>query len=60
MLAGVPAAAVGAALTALFGEPRLRVLLLLPVVPIYAVLFWFLRKRFVQARQARIARPPAP
>ncbi len=60
MLAGVPAAALGAGLVAVFGEPQLRVLLLLPVVPVYVVLFWFLRKRFVRARQARMARPPAP
>jgi hypothetical protein len=29
-------------------------------VPVYAFLFWQLRKRFMVARQARLARPPAP
>ena len=28
------------------------------IVPVFAVLFWFLRKRFLIARQARVARPP--
>jgi len=40
--------------------PRERGLLLLAVVPVYAILFWLLRKRFLTARQARLARPPAP
>jgi hypothetical protein len=30
------------------------------VVPIYAVAFLLLRRRFLAARQLRIARPPAP
>ncbi len=58
LLAGIPAVGAEAAVVALVGEPRERVLLLLVVVPIYAVLFWLLRKRFQIARQARLARPP--
>ncbi len=60
LLAGLPAVAVETGLVLAFGEPSVRVLLLVAVVPVYAVLFWVLRKRFAAARQARVARPPAP
>jgi hypothetical protein len=58
LLAGIPAVAVEAAIVLLIGEPRQRPLLLVPVVPVFLVIFWLLRRRFVSARQARIARPP--
>jgi hypothetical protein len=60
LLAAIPAVAVEAAIVVVFGEPRQRVLLLLAVVPVFGVLFWVLRRRFAVARQARVARPPAP
>jgi hypothetical protein len=60
LLAAIPAVGTEAAVVALVGEPRYRLLLLLVVVPIYAGLFWLLRRRFLVARQARLARPPAP
>jgi hypothetical protein len=60
LLAAIPAVGVELGLVALIGEPRQRALLLLAVVPVYAILCWLLRKRFLSARQARIARPPAP
>jgi hypothetical protein len=60
LLAALPAVALEAALVAAFGEPKQRALLLLAVVPVFAVLFWLLRRRFLAARQARVARPPAP
>jgi len=60
LLAGIPAVGVELALVAAVGVPRERGLLLLAVVPVYAILFWLLRKRFLTARQARLARPPAP
>ncbi len=60
LLAALPAVGVEVALVTLVGTPSSRLLLLLVVVPVYAVLFWFLRKRFQAARQARVARPPAP
>jgi hypothetical protein len=60
LLAAIPAVGAGFAVTAAFGTPRQRALVLLAVVPVYAVLFWWLRRRFTVARQARIARPPAP
>jgi hypothetical protein len=59
MLAAIPAVAAEVGLVALVGEPRNRLVLLVVVVPVYAGLFWLLRKRFQIARQARLARPPA-
>lgn len=60
LLAALPAVAVMAALVAGFGAPRQRLLLLVVVVPIFALLFWLLRRKFLAARQARVARPPTP
>ena len=59
LLAGVPAVAAGVAMIALFGGSLKRGQLLIVVVPVFAVLFWLLRKRFRTARQARIVKPPA-
>jgi hypothetical protein len=60
LLAAIPAIAVEVGIVAAFGEPRQRGLLLVAVVPVFGVLFWLLRRKFASARQARIARPPAP
>jgi hypothetical protein len=60
MLAAVPAVAIGIAMISLFGGSLQRGPLLLVVVPVYAGLFWLLRKRFRTARQARVVKPPAP
>jgi hypothetical protein len=60
LLAAMPAVGVEVGLVAAFGEPRQRGLLLLAVVPVYALGFWLLRRRFQTARQARMARRPAP
>lgn len=60
MLAAMPAILIGVALIALVGSSLDRSVLLAVVIPVFAVCFWFLRKRFRVARQARIARPPAP
>jgi hypothetical protein len=60
LLAAIPAVGFEVGLVAAIGTPRQRALLLLAVVPVYAGLFWFLRKRFQVARQARIARPSGP
>jgi hypothetical protein len=56
LLAGIPAVATEAGLVAIFGEPRQRGVLLVVVVPVFAILFWLLRGRFIVARQARVAR----
>jgi hypothetical protein len=58
LLAAVVVVALESAVVALVGVPRQRFVLLLVMVPAWAVLFWLLRKRFAVARQARVARGP--
>jgi hypothetical protein len=60
LLALVPAVAIVAAAVSIFGAPQQRSLVLLFVAPVFLALFWLLRRRFMIARQARVARPPAP
>ncbi|HEX4011232.1 MAG TPA: hypothetical protein VHX62_14530 [Solirubrobacteraceae bacterium] len=60
LLAAVPAVALEAGLVLAFGEPKQRAVLLVVVVPVFGALFWLLRRKFMAARQARVARPPAP
>jgi len=60
LLAAIPAVGIGIALIALDSASLTRAVLLPVVVAVFAVLFWLLRNRFRVARQARIARPPAP
>jgi hypothetical protein len=60
LLAAVPALAIETATVAAFGAPSQRFLLLVVAVPVYGILFWVLRRKFIAARQARVARPPAP
>lgn len=65
LLAAVPAVALESVIVLVFGAPRQRALLILFVLPVFAVLFWLLRRRFATARQARVAaaargRPPRP
>jgi hypothetical protein len=59
LLAAFPALVIEAALVVGL-HPRQPVLVLPAVIPIYAVAFWLLRRRFLAARQLRLARPPAP
>jgi hypothetical protein len=60
LLAAIPAVGLGVAMIGLIGGSLTRGPLLLAVVPVFIVCFWLLRKRFRLARQARIAKPPAP
>jgi hypothetical protein len=60
LLAAFPAIGVEVAVARLAGEPSRRGELVLVVIPVFAACFWLLRKRFLAARQARLARPPAP
>jgi hypothetical protein len=67
LLAAIPAVTLGIGLVAIIGHGSVRRglegtnrALLLVIVPVFAVLFWLLRKCFGTARQARVARPPAP
>ena len=57
LLAAIPAVAVEFLIALTVGTPTVRALLLVPVAAVFAVCAWFLRKRFLIARQARIARP---
>jgi hypothetical protein len=60
LLAALPAVAVSIGLISVVGTRRDRAPLLIVVaVPIFSLLFWILRKRFLIARQARVARPPS-
>jgi hypothetical protein len=59
MLAAFPAVLVEGALVLLI-RPRHPLLVLPAVVPVYALAFWLLRRRFLAARQLRLARPPVP
>jgi hypothetical protein len=55
LLAAIPSVAIEVGIVLAF-KPRQRAFLVLVVVPIFAGLFWWLRKRFLTARQARVAR----
>lgn len=59
LLAGLPAVVVEILIVVAFGQPKNRPLLLLPVIPVFAICFWLLRRQFATARHARVARPPA-
>jgi hypothetical protein len=60
LLAGIPAIAVGIGLVLVTGEHSGDAPLLFVAVPVFALLFFPLRKRFAIARQARVVRPAAP
>jgi hypothetical protein len=60
LLAAFPAIGAELAVVRFAGEPSKRSELVLVIVPVFAVCFWLLRRRFLAARQARLARPPAP
>jgi hypothetical protein len=56
LLAAIPAIGLEAALTTLVGDSTGKRLLLVIIVPVFALLFWLLHRRFRIARQARVAR----
>jgi type IV secretory pathway TrbD component len=56
MLAAIPAVGVEAAVAVLAGHSPGRGPLLAIVVPVFGAFFWFFRRRFAIARQARVAR----
>jgi hypothetical protein len=60
LLAAIPAVGLEVGLAPILGGPGTRGWLLPAVVPVFAICFGLLRRRFLAARQARIARPPAP
>jgi hypothetical protein len=55
LLAAIPSVAIEVGIVLAF-KPSQRALLVLIVVPVFGGLFWWLRKRFLIARQARVAR----
>ena len=59
LLAAIPSVALEAGVVLAF-KPSQRAILVLAVVPVFAGLFWWLRRRFLSARQARVARLHAP
>lgn len=56
LLAAVPAVAVEGGLVIAFGQPNNHALILVPVIPVFLIAFWLLRRRFLGARQRRMAR----
>jgi hypothetical protein len=56
LLAALPAVLIEVGVVAIVGEPKQRAFLLVVVVPVFSVLFWLLRRQFIIARQARVAR----
>jgi len=60
LLAAIPAVILETALVLAFGEPSNRLLLIVPMVPVFSAAFWWLRRRFETARHARVTKPSAP
>jgi hypothetical protein len=59
LLAGIPAVVAEFVIVLTVGPPAIRVLLLVPVAAVFGACAWLLRRRFLVARQARLAKPPA-
>jgi hypothetical protein len=57
LLAAIPAVVAEFVIVLTVGTPAIRVLLLVPVAAVFGACAWFLRRRFLVARQARLARP---
>lgn len=57
LLAAIPAVVAEFVIVLTVGAAVVRVLLLVPVATVFGVCAWFLRRRFLLARQARLARP---
>jgi hypothetical protein len=60
LLAAIPAIATELGVVALLGDPSQRGLLLLAIIPVYALCFFTLRRQFAFARRARVARSARP
>ncbi len=54
LLAFLPAVIVEALYALVIGAPRQRVLLLAPVIPVFLLCYWLLRRHFRVARHARV------
>lgn len=59
LLAAIPALIVEVIFARFVGTPSPRILLLAPVVPVFGLCFWLLRRRFQAARHERVfGQPP--
>jgi hypothetical protein len=56
LLAAIPAVGVEVGTVSVFGDPHNRGILLIIIVPVFALLFWGLRHRFQIARHTRVMR----
>ena len=59
LLAAFPAVIVEVILALTVGVPTRRILLLAPVIPVFAFSAWLLQRSFASARHARVTRPPS-
>jgi hypothetical protein len=59
LLAAVPAVIAEVLFVAFLGVPQVRILLFAPVLPVFGLSFWLLRRAFAVARHARVTRPSA-
>jgi hypothetical protein len=59
LLAAVPSLIIETLIVSFIGVPSVPLLLFLPVIPVFALSFYLLRRAFQSARQMRLARPPA-
>ena len=55
LLAAIPAVVAEFLIVLTVGTPAVRVVLLVPVAAVFGACAWFLRRRFLVARQARLA-----
>ena len=56
LLAAFPAVIVEVVVSLAVGVPKQRALVLVPIIPIFALAFWLLRRSFAQARHNRVTR----
>ena len=56
LLAFMPAVIVEAIYALVIGAPRQRILLLAPVIPVFGICYWLLRRHFRVARHARLVK----
>jgi hypothetical protein len=57
LLAAVPAVAIELIFYEIYGNLKNHRWIVIPAIPVFLISFWFLRKRFLVARQRRTVRP---
>jgi hypothetical protein len=58
ILSAIPAVGLEVLLASVFGQLNHHAVILLPMIPVFALCFWLLQKRFAIARQRRVVRAP--